>query len=70
MHLPHSIPIRPNLELKTKPKQLLGFLPLDIALPHPVFKKIMLVTLLCLLFWLGGMHVLLALAHVTSFLLS
>jgi hypothetical protein len=31
MHLPHSIAIRPNLELKTQPKQLLGSLPLDIA---------------------------------------
>jgi len=33
MHLPHSIAIRPNLELKTQPKQLLGFLQFDIALP-------------------------------------
>jgi hypothetical protein len=33
MHLPHSIAIRPNLELKTQPKQLLGSLPLDITLP-------------------------------------
>jgi hypothetical protein len=31
MHLLHSIAIRPNLELKTRPKQLLGSLPLDIA---------------------------------------
>ncbi len=34
MHLPHSIEIRPNLELKTRPKQLLGSLPLYIALPE------------------------------------
>jgi len=27
--------IEPNLELKTWPKQLLGYLPLDIALPAP-----------------------------------
>jgi hypothetical protein len=27
------IPIQPNLESKTRPKQLLGSLPLDIALP-------------------------------------
>jgi hypothetical protein len=33
MHLPHSIAIWPNLELKTRPKQLLGSLPLDIVLP-------------------------------------
>ncbi len=31
-HLQHSIAIRSNLELKTRPKQLLGSLPLDIAL--------------------------------------
>ncbi len=31
MHLLHSIAIRPNLELKTQPKQILGYLPLDIA---------------------------------------
>jgi len=33
MHLLHSITIWPNLELKTRPKQLLGSLPLDIVLP-------------------------------------
>ncbi len=33
MHLLHSIAIWSNLELKTRPKQLLGSLPLDIALP-------------------------------------
>ncbi len=32
MHLMRSIAIQPNLELKTQPKQLLGSLPLDIAL--------------------------------------
>ncbi len=34
MQLPHSIAIQPNLELKTRPKQLLGSLPLDIVLPE------------------------------------
>jgi hypothetical protein len=32
----HSLPIiaiRPNVELKTRPKQLLGYLPSDIVLP-------------------------------------
>ncbi len=33
MHLLCSVAIQPNLELKTRPKQLLGSLPLDIALP-------------------------------------
>jgi hypothetical protein len=33
MNLPHSIAIQPNLELKTQPKQLLGSLSLDIAVP-------------------------------------
>jgi hypothetical protein len=33
MHLEISVAIRPNLELKTRPKQLLGSLPLVIALP-------------------------------------
>jgi hypothetical protein len=33
MHLLHSVAIWPNLELKTQPKQLLGYLPSDIALP-------------------------------------
>ncbi len=33
MHLLHSVAIWSNLELKTRPKQLLGSLPLDIALP-------------------------------------
>jgi hypothetical protein len=36
MHLLHSIAIWPNLELKTRPKQLLGSLPLDITLPDPL----------------------------------
>ncbi len=36
MHLLRSIAIWPNLELKTQPKQLLGCLPLDIALPDAV----------------------------------
>jgi hypothetical protein len=33
MHFLHSIAKWPNLELKTRPKQLLGSLPLDITLP-------------------------------------
>ncbi len=33
MHLLHSRAIWPNLELITRPKQLSGSLPLDIALP-------------------------------------
>jgi hypothetical protein len=33
MHLLSSVAIQPNLELKTRPKQLLGSLPLVIALP-------------------------------------
>jgi len=33
MHLLPSVEIQPNLELKTRPKQLLGSLPLVIALP-------------------------------------
>jgi hypothetical protein len=32
MHLLSSVPIRPTLELKTRPKQLLGSQPSDIAL--------------------------------------
>jgi hypothetical protein len=33
MHLLPGVAIQPNLELKTQPKQLLGSLPLVIALP-------------------------------------
>ena len=33
MHLLPGVAIQPNLELKTRPKQLLGSLPLVIALP-------------------------------------
>jgi hypothetical protein len=33
MHLLPSVAIQPNLELKTWPKQLLGSIPLVIALP-------------------------------------
>jgi hypothetical protein len=33
MHLLHSLAIWPYLELKTRPKQLLGSLPLDVTLP-------------------------------------
>jgi hypothetical protein len=38
IHSPHSIAVRPNLELKTRPKQLLGSLPLDIALPDELLQ--------------------------------
>jgi hypothetical protein len=33
MHLLPGVAIQPNLELKTRPKQLLGSLPLVIMLP-------------------------------------
>ncbi len=33
MHLLRSIAIQPNLELKTRPRQLLGYLLLVIAFP-------------------------------------
>ncbi len=36
MHLLRNVAIRPNLELKALPKQLLGSLPLDITLPRSV----------------------------------
>ncbi len=45
MHLLNSVAIRPDLELKTRPKQLLGSLPLDIVLPG-----------ICKLFQLSVMH--------------
>jgi hypothetical protein len=34
MHLLPAVAIHPNLELKTQPKQLLGYLPLVIVLPE------------------------------------
>ncbi len=37
MHLLPMVAIQPNLELKTQPKQLLGSLPLVIALPGQLF---------------------------------
>jgi hypothetical protein len=37
MHLLTGVAIQPNLELKTRPKQLLGSLPLVIALPESGF---------------------------------
>ncbi len=40
MHLLSSVTIQPNLELKTRPKQLLGSLPLVIALPVQGYKII------------------------------
>jgi hypothetical protein len=40
MHLLSNAVIRPNLELKTRHKQLLGYLPLDIALPGKQHKPI------------------------------
>jgi hypothetical protein len=39
MSLLHSKAIRSNLELKTQPKQLLGSLLFDIALPGNVHKQ-------------------------------
>jgi hypothetical protein len=33
IHLPWILAVGPNLKLKTGPKQLLAYLPLDIALP-------------------------------------
>jgi hypothetical protein len=40
MHL-HCYGVKlPNLKLKTRPKQLLGYLPLDIALPDSVYSLI------------------------------
>ncbi len=39
MHLLPTVAIHPNLELKTQPKQLLGSLPLVIALPNAMNKK-------------------------------
>jgi len=39
MHFQHSIAIQPNLELKTRAKQVLGSLPLDIALPDVSYKS-------------------------------
>ncbi len=36
MRLLPSVKIQPNLELKTRPKQLLGSLPLVIALPADI----------------------------------
>ncbi len=38
MHLQPGVAKQPNLELKTRPKQLLGSLPLVIALPSLSFK--------------------------------
>jgi hypothetical protein len=43
MHLLPSVAIQPNLESKTRPKQLLGSLPLGIALhgvPHSVSQSV------------------------------
>jgi len=37
MHLLTGVAKQPNLELKTRPKQLLGSLPLVIALPESGF---------------------------------
>ncbi len=40
MHLLTSLAAeQPNLELKTRPKQLLGYLPLDIELPGLTYDK-------------------------------
>jgi hypothetical protein len=40
MHLLPGVAIQPNLELKTRPKQLLGSLPLVIALPGAAMKRL------------------------------
>jgi hypothetical protein len=37
MHLLHSVAVWPNLEFKTQPKQLLGYLMLDIVLPSAAY---------------------------------
>jgi hypothetical protein len=37
VHLQPSVAKQPNVELKTRPKQLLGSLPLVIALPDSSF---------------------------------
>ncbi len=50
MHLLPGIAIQPNLELKTPPKQLLGSLPLVIALPD--------LGCLSVMQWIGVDHVL------------
>jgi hypothetical protein len=42
MHLLHNVAIQPNLELKTRPKKLLGSLPLDIVLPGRLLMIIMI----------------------------
>ncbi len=39
MHLLPNVAIQPNLELKTRPKQLLGSLPVVIALPGDIDLK-------------------------------
>ncbi len=39
MHLLPSVSIQPNLELKTRPKQLLGSIPLVFALPGEGFEQ-------------------------------
>ncbi len=46
MHLLHSVAMRPNLELKTRAKQLLGSLPLDIALPAVINTTEMSITVI------------------------
>ncbi len=48
MHLPHRIAIRLNLELKTRPNQHLGDLPLVIALPAGVDVILLVVYVVCL----------------------
>jgi hypothetical protein len=40
MHLLPSVAIQPTLELKTRPKQLLGSIPLVIALPGAVIQQL------------------------------
>ncbi len=39
MHLLPGVAIQPNLELKTRPKPVLGSLPLAFALPEPCHSR-------------------------------
>jgi hypothetical protein len=58
MHTMHFLPgiaIQPNLELKTRPKQLLGSLPLVIVLPTYSRKKFYNIDT-----WFGGLYRVLA----------
>jgi hypothetical protein len=64
MHLLPSVTMQPNLELKTRPKQLLGSLPLVIALPalalyvtkFRTLNAVSLVMLLTIIYQLSNDH--------------